>query len=211
MKNKAFKFRKLTPLGILWIFLFLAPQAWCESAIPFEKESVFCMYFELSKEEVRLQDIEELLISQGRPAYSNYKPAEMFTRKSVKDKKADIEKKLQSYSQDTLLKWTLVYPSSILRSSVPIRSLKKRVPVVTPFIQPQLTARSWALLQREIKRRLKTSDLNHTQNIQIDIYLRAQKTEIHQRERVIARQRIYFPIRYIVFAPEKVDITANQG
>jgi len=209
-------FNKQWGLSVLLLITLLFPLFHAASAhgrndVFFDNEAVFCMYFKMSEEEVADQDIEELLIALGRPAFSDYKPSELFTRKTVRQKRAELDKNIRRLSEPTTLKWRFECLPSKLRSGFSTYYLMKNLPFATPYIRSNISKKDLLAVIKQLRQVSKTARFKFNEKVRIDIHLRPVKYENRTQERTIALQKTVFPVRFVVFEPLKVEVIQQSG
>ncbi|MBW1721249.1 MAG: hypothetical protein JRJ78_04220 [Deltaproteobacteria bacterium] len=208
------RFFLLLPLTTL--FLFLAQgYAPCETVVPLERESLFCLYHKMSGKVIKDQDIEDLSAEEGRPFYSAYKPSELFTKKSLKAARKRLERLMRDLNGETLFIWLIECRAVSSRRGSRGLYLKPSVtglPESTPFIRAK-----W---QRNGRRRLlkivnsllpKVPDLWEGKTLRVKIHLKAVKTVEALEVRNIARQKVRVPIRYVLFEPLQAELAAEPS
>jgi hypothetical protein len=193
------------------LFLLLGDQGVCGVSYPLDKETVFCLYHKMSGEDMEEQDLEELCFALGRPTFTAYKPSEMFMKNALRRVKRRLAERMNSYSEDCVFKWSFKCTLTPNRSEIngnKIMLSNNEMPQPTPFIMSEMTRRG----QRSLKRLLDSlaaRSFNQKQGgiSTITIYLKPEKTAYRFQERTIGLQKVFLPIRFILFHPVKMEIT----
>ena len=190
----------------LFLSLCLSLPAHGRDNVSFDKEAVFCSYFKISQEAFADQDIEELLMALGRPTFSNYKPAEIFTRQTIRQKRVELNGTIKRLSGPAPLKWHFECFPSKLRSGFSTYYLRKNLPFATPYIQSEISNTDLLAIIKKLRRVSKSRRFKYDEKVRIEIYLWPVKWENRLRARTMARQKTVFPLRYVFFKPLLVEV-----
>jgi hypothetical protein len=173
-----------------------------------DKESVFCAYYKISGTFMQDQDIEELSASLGKPNFTAYKPSEIFTKNSIRTIRRRLMKKMERYGDNFLYKWMFTctydpdgnnsFPGCIL------------MPQPTPFIASRISRSGEILINKRLASIFEKLTPVAETELRVTVYLKPQKIEYQYQHRHVAREKVTFPLRYVVFHPVKVEIHAEN-
>jgi hypothetical protein len=202
--------------GIFWLFLFsfllAGNPAQGVDVLPLNRQAVFNLYYWMAGEEPTDQDLEDFSRVSGRPTYTDYKPSEMFSRKSLLQIRDRCQQDMTGYTVKSLFKWTIqgdrLVPGKGGHHSVN-RFIRQRFPQPTPFIRAEIrrngikavaaALRNASLFKRR-KRDQQTSFLVH-------LYLKPIEVSSRYEKRNIALEDVYLPFRYLVFTPLRLELS----
>ena len=145
------------------------------STFPLDEESVFCSYFIMSGDKPDEQDIEEFCFQSGRPAFTSFKPSEIFMRNSIKKERTRITERIEELKKDSLLIWSLKcevsYGSSNGRYWVIIN--EKDLPQPTPYINSKMSEEGSKSLRKTLNSLINQNSGSSTKKeIDINIFLK---------------------------------------
>jgi hypothetical protein len=176
--------------------------------------AVFCSYYSLACERPEDRDIEDLCWSMGKPTFSAFKPAEMFSRQALREARRDLEGRMDGIGPDTLFRWE---PEKLLvrggGGGVSFRHGVGRtdLPQATPLIQAEISFKGWKRLQRALKRLPTPSTGARRGEGRIGILLKPLRVENRMEERNIALEEVTIPVRVVVFQPVAVEGFDGKG
>lgn len=173
-----------------------------------DAQAVFCSYYSLSGEDPEDLDIEELCWDQGRPTFSSFKPAEMFSKKSLLHARRELERQIRLIGRDTVFRWEPEL--SFVRNAFRLQRGQEGLPQATEFIQAAIPAKEWKLLEHALK------DISSTLNAQsgespMAILLKPVGAEERLETRNIARHDVAIPLRFVLFKPVSVETRDDEG
>lgn len=194
---------------ILISFFFGIPDLYC-STYPLNEESVFCVYFMMSGDDVNERDVEEFCFNSGKPVYTSFKPSEMFTKQSIIREKIKIEKKIESIGNDSLFVWELDEPALYENFDDKKGGFVlnyKYLPQPTYYINSEITKSGKRILGKVINSFFKKNGNKYDlKDLHIKVTLRPEKTAYSYQKRNIVYENVVLPIRYVIFHPIKVQI-----
>ena len=192
------------------VFLLLSDGGICGSPLPLDKETVFCIYYKMSGENMEEQDLEELCRNLGRPTFTAYKPSEMFVKNTLRDLKCKLTEKTKALSGNSMFRWSLKRTlgpddSGIYDHTVTL--LNNDMPQPTVFIGSEMTERGRRFIHRLLHSLVsKSSNQAEERAVNITVYLRPEKIFYRFQHRNIAREDIYLPFRSVIFHPIKIEV-----
>ena len=180
------------------------------AAAPLDSETVFCLYFGMSREYMEDQDLEELCATRGRPTFTAYKPAEMFTKKTLVKMRKAFAARLEDYGNASVFTWQvdfLLIPGSNDREGCRIRFEDIFPPRATPFIGSRISEQGWREIGRRLKRAAEAGGMgrNRTRS-RAHIHLVPKGVVRKTKRRNIALETVHLPHRWVVFQPVKVEL-----
>lgn len=201
------------------LFIFQGNQNSWGSVFPLDEENVFCIYYKMSGRGMYDQDLEELSRSLGRPTYTPFKPAEMFTKKSLRKLRYNLKRKIKKYDKHSLFKWGLKRVIKAGNTSVrgyKINSPDMEMPHPTPFIRSLVSTNGLksinrvldSLISEALSKRLSRSKKTA---LSITIYLRPEKIDYRNDERNIALEKVVLPHSYVIFYPVRLEISQSEN
>ena len=198
-------------ISICYIFLtpFLGIHDPLCSTLPFDDESVFCSYFIISGDEPDEQDIEEFCFQSGRPAFTAFKPSEIFTKNSIRKEKARISKRIDELKEDPLFIWNIKGELSYRSRSRDYRVIINEIdlPEPTPYINSRISEEGSRALKRTLNSLVnKYSGFLNKKELDINVSLKPESVVYEFQKRNIADEDVVLPIRYIIFCPVKVEL-----
>jgi len=207
---KAFLHSSVIVLFSWALSLFLSDQGICSPSFPLDSETVFCIYYKMSGEDMEERDLEELCSSLGRPTFSAYKPSEMFMKNTLRRLKHTLTKRMKDYSKDSIFKWgfeCILMPNKPEINSCKLIFLNKKMPQPTPFISSEITKRG----QRSVNKLLDSlisKSLNEAEEraLNIILYLKPKRIDYRYKKRNIAHEDVRLPFRCVIFHPVKMEV-----
>jgi len=182
----------------------------CGPAFPLDREAVFCMYYKMSRGCLDDQDIEDFCFSSGKPTFTPYKPAEMFTNNSLRRLRSGFLHKIREYGETSVFKWSFMATIMPVISGMKGRKFhlnKTGMPEPTSFISSEISRNGWMWIKKILNSldggtqipREKTS-------LKIDLYLRPEEIAHRFQKRNIARQNVRLPLSSVVFQPVRMEL-----
>lgn len=189
--------------AVCLIFLICAP-GWA-GVSELDREEIFCACYSLCGETPGDGDIEDLCWALERPTFSDFKPAEMFSRNSLRGVRRCLEKRIQQMNANTLFRWNMkghLRRTSGGRARFQPVTWKPDFPQATPYIGAEMPPRQW----RRLRKALKDFPLDVPEEVsgkaaQIGVLLKALRVDKRFQTRNIAREDVSLPIRCVVFVP----------
>jgi hypothetical protein len=184
-----------------------------EKTTPFDREAVFCIYHRLAKDAMGDQDIEDFLSFSGTPAFSRFKPGEMFTRATLTRTRRRLEQRSRSWDRQVFFRWVLPFSLRECRDIINAegrRSLENRMPHPTACIRARLEAEGFGRLRKAFPR-VEARIAGNVQNrgaLRVAVYLRALEAQYAPETRNIALEDVVIPIGYVLFCPVKIEVFA---
>jgi len=195
---------------ILLILLLVSAKGIQGATLPFNEDAVFCSYFKISGDEPAEQDIEEFCFKMGRPAYSSFKPSEIFSRQSISKERNRLIKKIDAIGKDPVFIWEIKGFFSTNSNSKRLYNINYNLddlPQPTPFINSKLSKKGKRYLKKVLKKIIDKNVKNITENeFNITVYLKPEKTVYNYQKRYIVKENVVLPIRYVIFHPIRVQI-----
>ncbi len=179
------------------------------STFPFDEDTVFCSYFMISGNIPSEQDIEDLCFTIDKPAYTSFKPSEMFSKKSIKREKSRIEKKIKSIDSSSTLIWKVRLNLSDkhgIDRYFSMAAINDNMPQPTPYISSRISAKGLRLIKNAVISLLNTNRGILKKETEVIISLKPEKSEYGYQKRYIVEQDVTLPIRYVIFLPTEVRI-----
>lgn len=193
----------------LLLSLFRVQDVW-SADFPLDGEAVFCLYYRLSGRPVDLQDIEEFCHQSGRPAYTSFKPSEMFTKRDIREVRKKIEEKIRRMEEDSLFIWRFkasLIPHGLKSGGCRITYRDKELPQATPYIFAEISKEGRIYLRKALDTfRKERSDHAGPQDLEICVSLRPEKVARRYQQRNIALEDVSLPIRFVIFHPVDVKV-----
>ena len=178
-------------IGAAAVVCLMMGQAWAgagRGVLPLNGRAVFCLYYWLSGESMDDRDLEEFSRGLGRPTYTDYKPSEMFTRKSLRQLRSALQETMDRFHEDLLFvvttRATQVDPQQLL-------------PAPTPFIRARLSAGG----HQKISKLLHRASAGGAGRGRVAIYFRPVGIRRAPQHRNIALEEVSLPIRLVVMEP----------
>jgi len=201
--------------ALFFSWLLLGPgaggnHAW-GATLELNREAVFCLYYSISGERIMEQDIEDLCHSLDQPTYTLYKPSEMFTKASLRRWMHTLEQKKHQMGHVPLFKMRLEAKLHGKRS--PFQSLlgeEADMPQPTPFIRSEISERGVQGLRRIFSHERFRELRRGANTLKIDLFLRPEKVVEKPQKRLIAGEKVYLPIRYVVFSLVRMEIFSSD-
>ena len=205
--------RKAAFVSLMHVVLFLG-SGYCHGRpllpLPLEMEDVFCLYFKLSGQPMGDQDIEDLCFAQGRPIYSAFKPAEMFLNPTIQKMRARLLKRMKGYGNGSVFLWrfeTAVRKDQSGRPLAWASQPPKQMPHATPFIRAALSQKEWNQIEASAQTILSGKPSLSHGPVQITIQARPFGVDQLPERRIVAREELKIPIRFILFHPLDIRIS----
>ncbi|MBN2126377.1 MAG: hypothetical protein JW821_18900 [Deltaproteobacteria bacterium] len=181
--------------------------------IPLNEETVFCIYHKLENDPMEDQDVEDLLSYSGAPAFSPFKPAEMFTKNTLGRAKERLGKKVRSLDPHALFQWVLPLGIQECKRGVDAegpRFLEDRMPHPTSLIRARLTGEGFPEFRKGIRRLAERVSRggDGTEGACITVYLRVVGAQYSPETRNIALEDVLIPTGHVVFRPVKIEVLA---
>ena len=206
---KSFSTISLFSFYLAAAFVLLSGTAYC-STFDFNEYAVFCTYFKLSGDKPSDQDVEDLCFTFNQPTYTDFKPSEMFSKKSLLSEKNRINERIKSITSDSTFLWKVKYHLSNNKDidrSFSMTAINEKLPQPTPYISSRISRKG----QRQIKKAIsllikKYPEKINKKDVEIIITLKPEKSEYGYQKRNIVEQNVLLPIRYVFFRPIEVQI-----
>lgn len=183
--------------------------AYC-STFSFDEYAVFCSYFKVSGDKPSDQDVEELCFTLDRPAYTSFKPSEMFSKKSLNKEKDRVDRIIKSITDNSTFLWKVKYNLSNNKDIDKYFSksaIFEILPQPTPYINSRISGKGQRKIRQAIASLLKSyPEKIRNRDVEIIITLKPEKSEYGYQKRNIVQQNVVLPIRYVIFQPTKVQI-----
>lgn len=179
----------------------------------FDPQAAFVAYHALSGDALEDSDIEDLYWNQGRPPFSNFKPAELFTQKTLRNARAELEEQIRRTGPDTAFRWEV--DGTFSRNAKEgvrfhIRGGPESLPQPTDLIRAEIPPKEWRRLEQAL-RRLPSSMEPVNGESRLGVILTPVRAEQRSETRNIARHDVHIPIRIIVLRPVSVETQGDQG
>lgn len=178
-----------------------------------DPQGVFCAYYSLSGEIPEDPDIEDLYWDQGRPTFSSFKPAEMFSLQSLRDARGELEDQIRGIGRDTVFRWE---PEGVFvqnaggGASFRFKSGPDALPQATELIRAEIPSSEWKRIEKALKD--VSSSLNpRSDESRMTIMLRPVRAEKRLETRNIARHDVAIPVRCVVFRPVSIEAPDDAG
>jgi hypothetical protein len=205
---------------LLGILLVLAPStAWPDRASDggpeLDRAAVFCTFYALSGERPDDRDIEDFRWSTGKPTFSAFKPAEMFSRNGLREARRELHRRVEGIGPDTVFRWET--EGIVVRRSgggLSFRSGfgRKDLPHATPLIQAEISRAGWKRLRSALKRLSSSSEAKTpSKDSPPRILLEPLQVEDRMERRNIALEEVTIPVRVVVFQPVALETTGAAG
>ena len=206
---KSFSTISLFSFFLVAAFVLLFETAY-GSTFTFDEYAVFCTYFKLSGDKPSDQDVEDLCFTFNQPTYTDFKPSEMFSKKSLLSEKNRINERIKSITSDSTFLWKVKYHLSNNKDidrSFSMTAINEKLPQPTPYISSRISRKG----QRQIKKAIsllikKYPEKINKKDVEIIITLKPEKSEYGYQKRNIVEQNVLLPIRYVFFRPIEVQI-----
>jgi hypothetical protein len=197
------------------VSLLLIDRGICGSPLPLDKETVFCIYYKMSGEDMGQQDLEELCLNLGMPTFTAYKPSEMFTKNTLRGLKHKLTEKMKALSGNSMFRWSLTRTLAPNNSGIYGHSftlVNDDMPKATVFIGSEMTKRGKRFINKLLHSLVHASSSHAEQMaVNINVYLRPEKIFYRFKNRNIARQDIYLPHRSVIFRPVKIEVCSEKN
>jgi hypothetical protein len=197
-------------VSLFLVFLLPAHREAFGATVPLDSEAVFCLYFRMSREYMEDQDLEELCASRGRPTFTAYKPAEMFTKKTLVKMRKAFTARLEDYENAPVFTWQvdfLLIPGSKGREGCRIRFEDILLPRATPFIGSRISEKGWREIGRRLKRAAEAAGMGPKRiRSRAHIHLVPKGIVRKTKRRNIALETVHLPHRWVVFQPVRVEV-----
>lgn len=200
-----------TVLGLGLALLLGAQPIQANATYPLDEEAVFCSYYKLSGKTFDERDLEDFSYQQGRPTFSIFKPAEMFTKATLRDLQKKMQAQIAGYNDQTLFAlgfkgpW---YGGQFIQGAAAIMIGHSDLPRSTPYIGSEISEPGQKELLKTYYFLLKdTAGLIRDREVDITVYLRPTKILRKDLKRNIALEDVYMPVRIVVFEPVRIRIS----
>jgi len=214
---KPFAYATSVSVGLFLVLaLFPAGSGRASSSLPeLDQAAVFCTFYALSGEQPEDRDIEDLSWNTGKPTFSAFKPAEMFSRKGLREARRELDRRVGSVGPDTVFRWAaegIVVPGGGGGFSFRSGTGRTDLPHATPFIQAEISPDGWKRLQRALKRLPLSSEPNTSgKGSSPRILLEPLRVENRMERRNIALEEVTLPVRVVVFQPVGLETPDATG
>ncbi len=193
--------RVLMGLGLVLVFAGVAGAG----ARDLDEVAVFCAYHALSGERLKDRDIEDLCWITGRPTFTAFKPAEMFSNRELRAVRRELGRRIRGLGPHSLFRWKP--EDGRLRSSG-----AEDLPQATPLILAEMERNEWGrLLERRAAFTQKRSSGPGNHSTEITVLLQPVRVERREQERNIARVNVRIPVRCVVFRPVAIETGPHAG
>ena len=204
-------------VGLLLVLVLVpAGSGRATSSVPgLDRAAVFCAFYALSGERPEDRDIEDFCWNTGKPTFSAFKPAEMFSRKGLLEARRELNRRVESVGPDTVFRWVpegIVVPGGGGAFSFRSGTARTDLPHATPLIQAEISTDGWKRLQRALKR-LPSSTEPKTpgKGSPPRILLEPLRVENRMERRNIALEEVTIPVRVVVFEPVALETADATG
>jgi hypothetical protein len=205
---------------LLGLLLLLAPIRAGSGEVPagapeLDRAAVFCTFYALSGQRPDDRDIEDFCWSAGKPTFSAFKPAEMFSRKGLQGARRALQRRGEGIGPDTVFRWET--EGIVVRRAgggLSFRSGfgRKDLPHATPLIQAEISAAGWKRLQDALKRLPSSSRKKAPgKGPSPRVLLEPLQVENRMERRNIALEEVTIPVRAVVFQPVALEIADGSG
>jgi hypothetical protein len=157
------------------------------------------------------QDIEDLCFAEGRPLYSLYKPAEMFMKTGLKERREALQAKMKGYGKAPSFLWTVRNP---FRSEGPnkagrtLLSEEDGMPHATPYIRSGFSPGGRQFVLNAIQAVLANNPGGVAgASPEIRIRLVPEGVDRQFERRVMAQSEVFLPLRRVLFRPVEVRVS----
>jgi hypothetical protein len=202
------------------ILLILAPIPAVPGEVPggdseLDRAAVFCTFYALSGQRPDDRDIEDFCWSTGKPTFSAFKPAEMFSRKGLREARRALKRRGERIGPSSVFRWEA--EGIVARRAGGGFSFRpgfgrKDLPHATPLIQAEISAAGWRRLQGALKRLPASSRKNAPgKGPSPRILLEPLQVENRMERRNIALEEVTIPVRAVVFQPVALEIADGSG
>ena len=211
MKRKESHSGLLAVLCVGLFFILGERQIQANATYTLDEEAVFCSYYKLSGKTVDERDLEDFSYQQGRPTFSIFKPAEMFSKASLRDLQKRVLEQIAGYDENTLFALDFKgpwYGGRFIQGAAAVMIGHSELPRSTPYIGSEISEPGQKELLKTYYFLLKeTADLIRDREVDITVYLRPTKILHKDRKRNIAQEDVYLPMRIVVFEPVRIRIS----
>lgn len=171
---------------------------------------VFCAFHALSGERPGDRDIEDLCWNTGRPTFSAFKPAEMFSRRALEQARRNLAHRSRSISADTIFRWDLgevLTPRSGRGYAFRRGAGPHDLPQAGPMIQAEIPPQEWRRLEQVLERLPVASPAaqGSGREPRVGLLLRPVRVKTRDDNRNIAQMDVNIPVRFVVFRPVAVE------
>ena len=180
------------------------------SVVTLDKKSVFCVYYKLSGDIMNDQDIEDLCMALEKPTFSHYKPAELFTKRTILESRNDLLEKMKLLDGSSIFKWNITYACKEKRSK-PSLDYSRTLPQPTPFISAKMSGKGQTIINTRLTQAIDALQPEKPTILTISVYLKPQYVDNRFEDRNIGRQNAFFPLRSVVFHPVKMTVTFEKN
>ncbi len=171
---------------------------------------VFCAFHALSGERPEDRDIEDLCWNTGRPTFSAFKPAEMFSRQALEEARKHLARRTRTISADTVFGWNM---GRVLTQRTKNGYAFRRgagphdLPQAGPMIQAEIPSDEWRRVEQVLERLPAASPAAQGagQEPGIRLLLRPVRVKTRDDSRNIAQMDVNIPVRFVVFRPVAVE------
>jgi len=178
------------------------------SPIQLDQEAVFDVYNRISGNDIEEQDIEDFYYSTGYPFFSRYKPAEMFTNKSLKESMVRFIEQSKRIDEDSRFIWG--FNCTFLSKDSKADGYKivfdaGSMPCATPYICSEITDDGIRSLKR-ILNQLAVKQIYPASKKEIKgwVNLMPKTVDYRFQARTIAGEDVILPVRSVLFQPVEV-------
>ncbi len=178
-----------------------------------DPQAVFCSYYSLSGEDPEDLDIEELYWNQEKPTFTSFKPAEMFSHKSLGDARRELENQISLIGRDTVFRWEP--EGALVRATAGGTRFRFHrgpdgLPQATELIRAEIPAREWKLLERAL-RDISWAEITQNGESTMTVLLKPAGAEERLEKRNIATHDVAIPVRFVLFRPVSVETLDDAG
>jgi hypothetical protein len=210
MNRKSPGARVAAVLAVLWV-LTLGDRSWGASTFPLDREAIFCIYYQLSGDPMADQDIEDLCFVDGKPLYSLYKPAEMFLKTALRERREALFAKMKGYGKAPSFLWTIKNP---FKWEGPDKVEKAPLigedgmPQPTPYIRSALCSNGRQAVLNAIHSFLTSNPGSAAESCpEIQIRLVPEGIDRQFERRIMAQSEVLLPLRRVLFRPVEVRVS----
>lgn len=211
--------RRPCPITIVFILTLLSlpvfPDTCGAMVSELDREGVFCAYWYVNGEEPGDADIEDLHWCLERPLFSKFKPAEMFSKKSLNLIRNNLRQKIKGFKGEPLFRWRMEGEFEKKAKGMVSFSTsldRKSLPEATPHIQSEVSREGWGSLVKALKKLpLSMPGGRGPARQEIGVLLRPVSVYDRSERRNIALEDVVIPIHCIVFVPVAIEPPSNWG
>jgi hypothetical protein len=182
----------------------------CSPPVPLDEEAAFCLYHAMSGVPLEDQDIEDLYFALGRPTFSAFKPAEMFTRNLLRAARKRLERQMHAYDSNTLFLRRFHLTAKDMENGFHAPGsgpFDEQMPHPTPFIRAELSQGGARDVRRALRAFLGKRPDAAKKGVTLALYLKADAAVRSPETRNIALEDVLIPTGRVIFRPFKLGVS----